>query len=226
MDGRTLLAVALCAAALSQCAFAQQVTERRKNDFEFSIGFPYLQPETTTFDGGTVVNSDSSTGVGFDFDWHFADRWSAGATVAMHHINYTANIAVSGSLLGAPGDVVRSNVDTQSLMGHVNRYFGDFKRVTPYATAGLGWVLIDTNIPTGPPIGLCWFDPWFGYACSESQPTRTMTELGTQAGVGMRWDFSRRVFLDASVDREWIDFSHAHRPDFTQFRIAFGIHEG
>jgi hypothetical protein len=32
--------------------------------------------------------------------------------------------------------------------------------------------------------------------------------------------------LDASAGREWIDFDHAKRPDFTQLRIAFGIHEG
>ena len=45
-------------------------------------------------------------------------------------------------------------------------------------------------------------------------------------GLGVRWDFSRRVFLDASVGREWIDLDNSDRPDFTQVRIAFGIHEG
>jgi opacity protein-like surface antigen len=143
----------------------------------------------------------------------------------MHDIDYTADIALAGSPLGAPGQVVSNELDTQSLMGHVKRYFGNWESVTPYATGGLGWVSIDTNIPTGPPIAQCWFDPWWGYTCNAFQPTHTTTEMGTVVGVGVRWDFSRRVFLDASVGREWIDFDHGNRPDFSQLRIAFGLRE-
>jgi hypothetical protein len=50
-------------------------------------------------------------------------------------------------------------------------------------------------------------------------------EFGTSVAFGVRWDFSQRVFLDASTGREWIDLDYADRPDFTQLRIAFGIHE-
>jgi opacity protein-like surface antigen len=146
--------------------------------------------------------------------------------MAMHDMDYTASIALAGSPLGAPGQIVRNDLETQSVMGHVKRYFGTFGRVAPYATAGLGWVSIDTNVPTGPPVGYCWFDPWWGFVCDSVQPTRTTTELGTALGLGVRWDFSRRVFLDASVGREWIDFDNASRPDFTQLRIAFGFHQG
>lgn len=225
MNPRVILAAALCVAVLPLAAGAQEGAAHRQ-DFEFSIGLPYLQSETTTFDGGTVVNTGSSTGLGFSFDWRFADHWSTGATLAMHDIDYTASIAVAGSPLGAPGQVVQNDLDTQSLMGHVKRYFGRWDRVAPYATAALGWVSIDTNVPTGPPVGSCWFDPWWGFVCTSFQPTHSITELGTAVGVGVRWDFSQRVFLDASVGREWIDLNHADRPEFTQMRIAFGIHEG
>lgn len=223
MDGRIIVCV--CAAAFAQSLTAQERTARRE-DFEFAIGFPYLEPETTTFDGGTVVHTESSTGLGFNFDWRFADRWSAGATLAMHDIDYTANIAVAGSPLGSPGEIVSNDLDTQSIMGHVKRYFGNWERVAPYATGALGWVSIDTNIAAGPPVGVCWFDPWWGFVCDAVQPTHTETELGTAFGFGVHWDFSRRVFLDVSVGREWIDFDNANRPDFTQLRIAFGIREG
>lgn len=224
MDRRMILAASLCAAAISPSVVAQEAAARGQ-DFEFAIGFPYLQSATTSFDGGTVVETESAAGLGFNFDWRFADRWSAGATAAMYDIDYTAQIALAGSPLGAPGEVVRNDLDTQSVMGHVKRYFGNWRRVAPYATGALGWVSIDTNIPTGPPVGSCWFDPWWGLVCSSFQPTRTTTELATAVGLGVRWDFSRRVFLDASVGREWIDFDNASRPDFTQLRIAFGIHD-
>ena len=223
MDGRTLLACA-CAAVMASPAGAQE-RNARQNEFEFAIGFPYLQSDATTFDGGTVVDTESSTGLSFNFDWRFADRWSAGATLAMRDIDYTANIALAGSPLGTPGQIVRNDLDTQSLMGHVKRYFGIWDRVAPYATGALGWVSIDTNVATGPPVGYCWFDPWWGLRCDSVQPTHTTTEVGTAVGVGVRWSFSRRVFLDASVGREWIDFDNADRPDFTQLRIAFGSNQ-
>jgi opacity protein-like surface antigen len=223
MDGRVVLTAALCVAAVSPTAGAQENTGREK--FEFAVGVPHLQSETITFQGGTVVETGSSTGLGFNFDWSFAQRWSAGATLAMHDIDYTATIALAGSPLGAPGQVVSNDLDTQSLLGHVKRYFGSWSRLAPYATGGLGWVSIDTNIPTGPPVGVCWFDPWWGYRCDAVQPTRTATEMSTAVGLGVRWDFSRRVFLDASVGREWIDFDNGDRPDFTQLRVAFGLRE-
>lgn len=225
MQGRMIFAAGFCAAALAGFADAQERPGSRP-EFEFTIGIPYLQSETTTFDGGTVVDTDSSTGLGFSFDWRFANRWSAGATLAMHDIDYVANIALAGSPLGAPGEIVRNDLDTQSLMGHAKRYFGDWRRVAPYVSGALGWVSIDTNVATGPPIGTCWFDPWWGLVCDSFQPTHTTTELGTALGAGVRWEFSRRVFLDASVGREWIDFDNGDRPDFTQLRIAFGVHEG
>jgi opacity protein-like surface antigen len=225
MDGRKVFGAVVCAAAVCQSAWAQETVGARQ-DFDFTIGFPHLQSRSTSFDGGTVVKTDASTGLGFSFDWRFADRWSAGATLAMHDIDYTANMALEGAPRGSAPQVVQNNLDTQSLMGHVKRYFGRWPRVSPYATGALGLVSIDTNIPNGPPLGYCWFDPWWGPSCSSIQPTHTMTELATAVGVGVRWDFSRRVFLDASVGREWIDFDNANRPDFTQFRVAFGISEG
>ena len=96
---------------------------------------------------------------------------------------------------------------------------------SPTRRRSLGWVSIDTNIATRPPVGYCWFDPWWGLRCDSVQPTHTTTEVGTAIGVGVRWSFSRRVFLDASVGREWIDFDNADRPDFTQLRIAFGSNQ-
>lgn len=225
MEWRRLLAAGLCAAAVSAAANAQEGSAR-PGDFEFSVAFPYLESARTSFDGGTVVDTDASTGIGFDFDWRLSNRWSVGASLAMHDIDYTANMALVSNTLVPSTELIRNDLDTQSLMGHAKRYFGKWDRVAPYAAGALGWVSIDTNIPTGPPVGYCWFDPWWGFACSSFQPTHTTTELATSFGAGVRWDFSRRVFLDASIGREWIDFDNASRPDFRQLRIAFGTREG
>src|SRR5689334_7420663 len=100
---RMVLAAA-CVAATAGVALAQEGQRGpRVRDYDFSIGAANLGSATTNFDGGTVVRSESTTGLGFNFDYHFSDRWSAGAEVAMHRVDFAADIAVAGSILGAPG---------------------------------------------------------------------------------------------------------------------------
>jgi opacity protein-like surface antigen len=218
--------VAACVlAAGATTAGAQEVREERHRTrgYDFAIAISQLQSERTDFDGGTIVSTDSSTGLGFNFDYHFAERWSAGASTAFQTVDYVAEIAEAGLGLGQPGEIVDGELDATSLIGHVKRHFDVGRSAVPYAIAGLGLVSVDTNIPEGPPVGSCWWHPWWGYVCERVQPTRTTTEAGMTVGLGVRWDFNRRLFLDASVERHWIDFDSADRPDFSQLRIAIGF---
>jgi opacity protein-like surface antigen len=218
---RTIFYGALCAAAAGAAAAQERVPRDRGS--EFSIGVAYLDSKTTTFDGGTVVHTESAPGLGFNFDYRLGERWSVGGSMASHRIDYVADIAVNGFALGAPGDVVDGRLDTNSITGHGTRYFGDWKRVAPYVSAGLGWISVDTNVPQGPPVAFCRFDPWFGFICDAVQPTRTFSDMTATLGAGVRWDISRRLFLDAGFGRRWIDFDTAHRPDFSQFQLAVGF---
>jgi hypothetical protein len=195
----------------------------RPQSYDFSIGAAHLDGATTPFDGGTAVRTDGATGPGFTFDYHLSDRWSVGAAAAMHSADYVADIAVEGPFPGAPGQRISGTLDSSTLIGHVKRRFGRWERVAPYASAGLGYSTIDTNIPNGPPVGYCWWHAWWGYVCDSVQPTQTTTDLAKQIGVGVRWDFGRRLFLDASVGRQWIDFDNAHRPGFSTLRVAIGF---
>ena len=221
MHTRAILCGAICAAAAG--AAAAQERPSRTRGTEFSIAVPVLESQTTTFDGGTVVHTDSEPGLGFNFDYRLGERWSVGGTMAYHRIDYVADVAVDDLGLGAPGDVVTGRLDTDSIMAHGTRYFGDWKRVAPYVSAGLGWISIDTNVPEGPPFSVCRWDPWFGFICDAVQPTRTFSDMTGTLGAGVRFDLSRRLFLDASFGRRWIDFDTAHRPDFSQFQLAIGF---
>jgi len=51
--------------------------------------------------------------------------------------------------------------------------------------AGIGWTWIDTNIPDGPPVGGCWWDPWWGYVCTTTYPTKTKSAFSYQATLGV-----------------------------------------
>ena len=64
--------------------------------------------------------------------------------------------------------------------------------LTPYVGAGLGWTWIDTNVPTGPPVTGCWWDPWWGYVCYTDYPTKTTDAFSYQAILGVRYEFNPR----------------------------------
>jgi opacity protein-like surface antigen len=218
------IAVLVAAAGVVASAAAQVPEVRRSNErtYDISVGVATMDAESTGFDGGTRVDTRSSTGFAFTFDYHFSERWSAGVTASAQQLDYVADIAIAGPL-GLPGQRVSGELDTSSLIGHAKRYFGDFPRVAPYASVGLGFVSIDTNIPSGPPFGVCWWHPWWGYVCDSVQPTRSSTEPAAVLGAGVRVGLTDRLFLDLGVARQWIDFDTAHRPGFSELRLALGI---
>ena len=45
------------------------------------------------------------------------------------------------------------------------------KAVSPFVEAGLGWTNFDSNVASEPPITGCWWDPWWGYICSNFYST-------------------------------------------------------
>lgn len=223
MKMQLLIATVVAFAAGSAMAQAPDVRERRPSrSYDVSVGLEHRDSAGTGFDGGTVVRTDSATGFAFAFDYHFSPRWSAGVTASNLRADYVADIAVDGPL-GTAGQRISSELDMASIMGHGKRFFGGFERVSPYISAGLGIVSVDTNIPDGPPLGFCWWHPWWGYVCERVQPTRSSTETAGSLGAGTRISLSPRLFLDVGITRQWIDFDTAHRPGFSSLRIAVGF---
>lgn len=222
MSARIGLWMLALSAATPAGAQGPEVRSRDVRDFDVSVGAAHLDAEDTAFDGGTVVRTEAATGFVFTFDYYFKDRWSVGASSALHQVDYLADVSATGPF-GESGDRVIGELESASLIGHVKRYFGDSNRVEPYASAGVGFVNIDTNIPEGPAFGVCWWHPWWGFVCDAVQPTRTTTEPAMTLGVGVRVDIGRRLFFDANLGRQWIDFDTANRPGFSQLRLAVGF---
>jgi hypothetical protein len=107
--------------------------------------------------------------------------------------SYDAKIASADT----PGTFRResSDLSTSSIQLNLHYYF-IAGPVTPYVSAGLGSTFIDSNIANGAATGTCWWDPYWGYTCSSSQPTYSTNSFPTRA-VGIRWDISA-VFLRAA----------------------------
>ena len=98
-----------------------------------------------------------------------------------------------------------STLDATSLAATAEYIFSQ-GRISPFVNASAGWTYVDTNIPSGPAQGGCWWDPWFGYICGTSQPSLTKTEFSYGAAAGVRFDLSENFFLRASVGKSYIDY--------------------
>src|SRR5262249_25824490 len=101
---------------------------------------------------------------------------------------------------------------------NVNLLKGDF---TPYVSAKVGWSFIDTNIPNGPPVSSCYWDPWWGYICGTWQDTRSFDELAYGVGLGIRWDATSTISVRLGYERNWLDLGEAtSTPAFDQIRVG------
>ena len=87
---------------------------------------------------------------------------------------------------------------------------------------GIGWTFVDSNIPSGPPEGVCWWDPWYGYVCTAYQNTYTKNYFSYNLGLGARWDVYPGFFLRGSVGWQWMDLGKAGTTDFMGGRLDLG----
>ena len=95
-------------------------------------------------------------------------------------------------------------------------------RVTPFIKAGLGSTYVDSNIPSGPPSGTCWWHPWWGPICGTWQPTYDKNSFSYSAAIGVRGDMTDTFYLEASFNQLWVDFDHSSTPSFTGYRLNIG----
>ena len=82
---------------------------------------------------------------------------------------------------------------------------------------------IDSNIPSGPATGTCWWDPWWGYVCNTWQPTYEDTAFAYGAAAGLRAELGAgKFFLEGSYNMLWVDFDKAGTQDFDGVRLNIG----
>lgn len=95
--------------------------------------------------------------------------------------------------------------------------------LTPYISANIGSTYIDSGIPTGDIVTGCWWDPWWGYICSPHAQTYASTVINYGAGIGLRYDFNRRLYIKGGVAKNYLDINSSNTPDFTSYQFVFGF---
>jgi opacity protein-like surface antigen len=165
------------------------------------------------------TTTDNSVGVGFGLFYNFDERWALGATFDWNDVDYDATWSTSRASYRMSG-----STDT-GILALDGLYYFRAGPISPYVSAQLGMAFINTDIPDGMPQNVCWYDPWWGYACGTYVPTHSETDFSYGAALGLRWDVSRNFFVRGEAGEQWIDVGgDVGTYDSTVFRIEAGWH--
>jgi opacity protein-like surface antigen len=171
-------------------------------------------PDTSSLD----VNSE--LGFGLNFGYNFNKYLAIGLDIEWLRPDYKATLVPEDP---NENPVIIDHELTQwnwRLKGTWNFTEGPF---VPYVDLGYAWSNIDSNVADGPPLTGCWWDPWWGYVCSNFYQTISSTESGWGGGVGIRYDLPMEGFLRLSWNR-WELESGGNSDDLTleSFRLEYG----
>ena len=175
-------------------------------------------PQSATPDSSSLRVS-SELGFGLNFGYNFNEHLAIGLDIEWLSPDYKAELVPEDP---NENPVLIDHELTQwnwRLKGTWNFTEGP---LVPYVDLGYGWSNIDSNVADGPPITGCWWDPWWGYVCSNFYQTISSTESGWGGGVGLRYDLPMEGFLRFSWNR-WELASGGNSDDLTleSFRLEY-----
>jgi opacity protein-like surface antigen len=196
-----IVSVAVLAVALMTGATAADALDR-EDRWEFSLGTFYQLGTSIEAQEGSDIDTKDEFGFSLGGGYNFTDQVATTFGFQWAGVGYNAT--------GVDEDMnefgIRGKYDSFTLSGNLVYYFSD-SQLSPYVGAGIGYTWIDTNIPNGPPITGCWWDPWWGYVCSTTYPTETTSAFSYQATLGLRYEFDNdRTFLRLGYTSQWMDF--------------------
>jgi len=200
----------------SQAAFHDSRVEK----WEFFLAPMVTNSKVLQFDNGAEADINKRSSLGFGFGYNLDSHMELSVLFAASNANYTGTrIADDGT--NTP-EKFTSNLYTSKLdFGFTYNLLST--AFTPYISANIGSTYVDSGIPTGNIGTVCWWDPWWGYVCSPTAQTYTSTELNYGAGLGLRYDFNRKLFIKGGVAKNYLDIYSSNTPDFTTYQFVFGF---
>lgn len=178
---------------ISAGAMAQGAPGPKAGQTEF--GFSIVHSFSDSFVGreGSTLDLSSRTGFQVGVDYFVNNKLSAGFDATWLRPQFDAVLVPED---GSPNVSIsnRSSIFSGQFNGTYNFIEGSF---TPYIEAGLGWTYFDSNVADDAPVTGCWWDPWWGYICSDFYSTYSSTNFSYGAGIGIRWDMNRDIAIKA-----------------------------
>jgi hypothetical protein len=187
----------------------------RSGTMEFILPVIYSPSQTVGGQGGSSADLNSDLGLGFGFGYNLNNHFQVNGIFNWSTRNYNANIVQdNGVTRKATGTLDTSTIAINAV------YYLMSSNFTPFVSAGIGSVFVDSNIPNGAQgSSACWYDPFYGYVCNTYQPTKTYTSVSYTGGLGVRWDMSRQFATQASYNKLWLDSNSTK--EFDGWRLDF-----
>lgn len=195
----------------------------REDRWQLTIPVTYVESQSFSGQGGSTVDLSRDLAWGIGFGYNFDEHWYLGFETNWISAGYLASIPVDTDGDQVPDDFERvGGILDAGAVGFVGQYNFLEKTVTPFVRASVGSTFIDSNIAAGPPQGICWWYPFWGYVCDVWQPTYSKSVFSYGAAIGVRADVNDRFFLEGTFNQHWADAKRTDTLEFTGYRLAVG----
>jgi len=214
---KQILLLALSLFCLTAQAQWYSAPAEREGRWESTLGLYMTGPESASGINASSVDIDTGVGLGFSAAYNFTQNFALRFDGAWSRADYDAVLDTDAQGL------VNINHRLSAFTGQVNGVWNVLDGAfTPYLQAGFGWTYLDSNVTDGPPATGCWWDPWWGYICSNFYSTYDETNFSWNAGAGLRYEFSRGMFVRGGWELINVDGGKGVDPSFDAFRLEVG----
>ena len=193
--------------------------DSRVKKWEFFLAPQVINSKALQFEHGSEVNISKRSSLAFGFGYNLSSNIELGGRFS------SSSSSMSGTIIQDDSENTAvpftSNLYTSSINFDFtyNIFSGPF---TPYITANLGYTYLDSGIPTGNiGTGCGWYFGW--YYCGPVAQTFTSNEFNYGAGLGLRYDFNRKLYIKGGVSKNIIDINSTNTPDFTIYQFIIGF---
>ena len=193
----------------------------RAGSWEWSVAGTFQQSKNVGSAGGSTLDVDSATGIGFSFGYNFSNKLTLGFDLDYLRPDYLA-VLIDDTVMPAATTTINHEFTqfNTRIKGTFNLIDAPF---TPFIEAGIGWTFIDSNVADGPPVTGCWWHPYWGYICDNFYSTFTETSFSYGVGVGLRYELRGGTFLKASYNGWEMDgVGVSDDPIISAARLEFG----
>ena len=201
--------------------WANYANAGRQGKMDYAFTIPYFEGKELNFSGGAAAELNSDPGFGFSFAYNNTDKLAGRVDITFNSISYDGlRILDDGS---QTKQRIGGSIDSSTIRMGGSYYFFE-SEFTPFIDANIGWNFFDSNVISGPPSNVCWWDPWWGYICDSYVPTHTESSFTYGLGLGVRAELFESNYIRLGYFVDFIDFDKVSgTEDFNAFVLEFGL---
>ncbi|MCJ8319239.1 MAG: porin family protein [Colwellia sp.] len=219
MLGKKAIILSLLLASLLAGYASDAAANQTKRAGKWESTFQFSNTQSFDINGaeGSGVDVDNDLGWGFTFGYNVNEHILVNFEWMASSPKYTATFVNDDG----QSTSIKHKMDIYTTQVNGIYHFTR-DQFTPFIQAGLGWSYIDSNIANGPPVGGCWYDPWWGYICDSYQSTYDDTRFSYNVAAGFRYEIDTGLTIKASYKQLWMDLSNSKDASMGIFHLEIG----